>query len=91
MHTLDKLQRAIAAVEKLGYRVRQEWLGGSVGVGGGNGGSGGGGCEIRGQKWLFLDLAQSPAEQLDIVVEVLRRETADRESEQAKRDLRKSA
>ena len=31
MHTLDKLERAIAAVEKLGYRVRQEWLGGSGG------------------------------------------------------------
>jgi len=66
MHTLDMLERAIAAVEKLGYRVRQEWLGGD----------GGGGCEIRGQKWLFLDLAQNPADQLEVVADVLRREAA---------------
>jgi len=66
MHTLDRLERAIAAAEKLGYRVRQEWLGGD----------GGGDCEIRGQKWLFLDLAQNPADQLEVVADVLRREAA---------------
>jgi len=82
MHTLDKLERAIAAVEQLGYRVRQDWLGG----GSGGGGTGGGGCEIRGQKWLFLDLSQSPADQLDVVTEVLRREAADRAA-----GMRKSA
>ena len=91
MHTLDKLQRAISAVDKLGYRVRQEWLGGS-----GNGGSSGGGCEIRGQKWLFLDLAQSPADQLDVVTDVLRREAAASDAQSQNRDgnpnqLRKSA
>ncbi len=70
MHTLDRLDRAIAAVERLGYRVRHEWLGGD----------GGGGCEIRGQKWLFLDLAQSPADRLEVVDELLRREAAHADS-----------
>lgn len=66
MHTVDLLERAIRALERLGYRVRQDWLDGSDG----------GGCEIKGQKWLFLDLAASPVEQLHVVAEVLSRELA---------------
>ena len=61
MHTVDLLEQAIALAGALGYRVRQEWLGGS----------GGGGCEIRGQKWLFVDLAQAPVEQFTQVLGVL--------------------
>ncbi|MGE0608561.1 MAG: hypothetical protein AB7O62_15805 [Pirellulales bacterium] len=61
MHTADLLELAVATVEKLGYLVRWEWLGGS----------GGGGCELRGRKCLFIDLAQDPAEQLACVLEVL--------------------
>jgi hypothetical protein len=92
MHTLDKLERAIAAVEQLGYRVRQEWLGAAAG----GGSIGSGDCEIRGQKWLFLDLSQSPADQLDVVTEVLRREAADRQAQaqiraETPNPLRKSA
>ena len=67
MHTVDLLERALLAVEGLGYRVRQDWLDGQ-----------GGGCEIKGQKWLFLDLASGPAEQLHLVAEVLAREVAER-------------
>jgi len=62
MHTVDLLERAIALAERVGYRVRQEWLGGS----------GGGGCEIRGQKWLFIDLAVGPEEHLAAVLDALR-------------------
>ena len=62
MHTVDLLEQALEAAKSLGYRVRQEWLGGS----------GGGGCEIKGQKWLFLDLALSPADQLAQVADALR-------------------
>ena len=64
MHTADLLDHALRAAEGLGYKIRQEWLGGS----------GGGDCEIQGQKWIFIDLALSPPDQLQLVVEVLRRE-----------------
>jgi hypothetical protein len=61
MHTVDLLEQAIALAGSLGYRVRQEWLGGS----------GGGGCEIRGERWLFVDLALTPVEQFAQVLDVL--------------------
>ena len=64
MHTADLLELAVATVESLGYKSRWEWLGDN----------GGGGCEIRGQKWLFIDLAQDPAMQLATVLEVLAHE-----------------
>lgn len=62
MHTVDLLERALALAARLGYRVRQEWLGGN----------GGGACEIRGQKWLFIDLAVGPEEHLAVVLDALR-------------------
>ena len=58
MHTVELLDEALLLAEQLGFRVRQEWLGGS----------GGGPCEIKGQKWLFLDLATTASEQLEHVV-----------------------
>jgi hypothetical protein len=64
MHTADLLDQALRAAAQLGYGVRQEWLGGS----------GGGGCEIKGRKWIFVDLALSLPDQLDQVLEVLRNE-----------------
>lgn len=66
MHTADLLDHALRAAERLGYKIRQEWLGGS----------GGGDCEIKGQKWLFVDLSLSLPDQLHQVVEALRREPA---------------
>ncbi len=64
MHTVELLGEAIALAERLGYRIRQEWLGGNSG----------GGCELKGRKWLFLDLALGPTDQLDQVLDTLRRE-----------------
>ena len=64
MHTVELLQHALDLAGRLGYRIRQEWLGGS----------GGGGCELAGRKILFLDVALNPAEQLDQVLDALRRE-----------------
>lgn len=64
MHTVEILDQAITAAQLLGVKIRQEWLGGD----------GGGGCEIRGQKWVFLDLTQSPAEHLAQVVDTIRGE-----------------
>lgn len=64
MHTVELLSHSLNLVERLGYRVRQEWLGGS----------GGGGCEFKGRKVLFLDLALAPADQLEQVLQTLRHE-----------------
>ena len=64
MHTVEVLEQALDLVRRLGYEIRHEWLDGS----------GGGGCELRGRKVLFIDLAVGPAEQLDQVIDTLRRE-----------------
>ena len=64
MHTVDLLEQALQAAAQLGYGVRREWLGGS----------GGGSCEIKGQKWIFLDLALSLPDQLEHMAETLRSE-----------------
>ncbi len=61
MHTVELLEHALALAERSGIVVRQDWFGGS----------GAGACEVRGQRWLLVDLALSPAEQLEQVVEAL--------------------
>jgi hypothetical protein len=66
MHTVELLEESLSVVKRLGYRIRHEWLNGT----------GGGGCEIAGQKWFFLDLALGPGDQLEQVLETLRREPA---------------
>jgi hypothetical protein len=64
MHTVELLQQALEAARRLGYEVRQDWLGGN----------GGGHCLVRGRKWLLLDIAQTAEEQLSIVGDALRGE-----------------
>jgi hypothetical protein len=64
MHTVELLQEAVEAARRLGYEVRQDWLGGD----------GGGHCIVRGRKWLLLDVAQTAEERLGIVAEALRGE-----------------
>jgi hypothetical protein len=64
MHTVELLQEALDTARRIGYEVRQDWLGGN----------GGGHCLVRGRKWILLDVAQSADEQLDVVVEALRGE-----------------
>ena len=64
MHTVELLNEAVDTARRLGYEVRQDWLGGN----------GGGHCLVRGRKWLLLDLAQSADEQLNVVAEALRGE-----------------
>ena len=64
MHTVDLLAEALDVANRLGYHVRQEWLGGN----------GGGACELKGRRILFLDLAMGPADQLDQVLGILRHE-----------------
>lgn len=64
MHTVELLEQAVRTARQLGYTVRQEWLGGA----------GGGACEVRGRKFLFLDVTASPVDQLDQVLDALRKE-----------------
>lgn len=66
MHTVDLLDRALAAARSMGFTVREEWLDGQCG----------GACEIRGKRTLFIDLALSPREQLEQVLEALEGEPA---------------
>ncbi len=61
MHTVELLEHALALAERSGIVVRQDWFGGS----------GAGACEVKGRRWLLVDLALSPAEQLEQVVEAL--------------------
>lgn len=61
MDSVQRFEAAAALAKKLGYRVRHECLDGA----------GGGSCEVRGQKWIFIDLTLSPAEQLEQLLEVL--------------------
>jgi hypothetical protein len=65
MHTVELLAEALDLVARLGWQVRQEWLDGN----------GGGLCELRGRKTFFLDLALSPADQLEGVLDALRHDS----------------
>jgi hypothetical protein len=65
MHTVELLNEAVQVARKVGYEVKQDWLGGN----------GGGHCLVRGRKWILLDLAQTVDEQLDVVTEALRGES----------------
>ncbi len=60
MHTVELLELAIEAAERLGYSIRRECLYVA-----------GGACEIAGRKWIFLDLSLSSGEQLELVTEAL--------------------
>jgi hypothetical protein len=61
MHTVELLDEVMHVAREAGYQVRQEWLGGNRG----------GACEIKGQKWIFVDLADTPWEQLQQICRVL--------------------
>ena len=61
MHTVELLEQAMLAAERLGYKIRQDWLAGC----------GGGRCEFAGQQWIFLDLTLSVPERLDQIAEAL--------------------
>lgn len=66
MYSIDLMDEAVALAERLGWRMRQEYLG-EVG---------GGPCEIGGRKWIFVDIALSPPEQFEQILDALRNDPA---------------
>lgn len=63
MHTVELLDEALALAAQLGYKTRWEWLGGAGGI-----------CQVKDQKWIFLDETGTPAEHIELVLEALRAE-----------------
>lgn len=61
MHTIELLEQALDAATEAGWVVRHEWLNGASA----------GACEIKGRRYVFVDLALSPREQLDQVLDAL--------------------
>ena len=61
MHAVELLDEAVAVAIECGFGVRQEWFGGTRA----------GACEIRGHRWIFIDLALNPSEQLEQVLDAL--------------------
>jgi len=59
--TLDQVEAWLETARQLGYRVRYDHFGGT----------GGGVCEFGGQKWVFMDVALSAIEQLEILEEAI--------------------
>ena len=66
MHTVELFERTLITAERLGYTVRQEWLGGV----------GGGACEFGGRRFIFIDLSLTIVEQLEQVAEAIRNDPA---------------
>ncbi len=64
MHTVDLLEHALDLAARLGYTIRQEWLADTSG----------GGCELKGRKLFFLNLDLGPDEQLQRLLDTLRRD-----------------
>ncbi len=61
MRTLELLDYLIELARRLGFEIREEWLGGT----------GGGACEIKGQKILFVDQSLTPSDRVDQVARSL--------------------
>lgn len=61
MHTVELLEQAIAAATRCGFGVREDYFGsGDAGV-----------CEFKGRRWIFLNLALTPRERLEQVLDAL--------------------
>ncbi len=57
MSTVEKFDHLVTEAQQVGYKVRYDYFGGT----------GGGICQFGGAKWLFIDLALSVTERLDLL------------------------
>ncbi len=64
MSTIEQIDQLIEIAHQLGYRVRYDYFGGT----------GGGVCEFSGSKFLFMDLALTSTEQLEVLQKALANE-----------------
>ena len=64
MSTIERIEQLVGIAQQLGYRVRYDYFGGT----------GGGCCQIGGGKWLFIDLALTSSEQLELLQKSLSNE-----------------
>lgn len=62
MGNIEIIREATAVLKSAGYLIRQDWFGGE----------GGGRCKVRGQNQIFLDLAQAPQDQLEVLLAAIR-------------------
>jgi hypothetical protein len=61
IHSVDLLNMAFASAMRLGYRLREVGLDGFAG----------GACQVKGQKWLFVDPVLSVRDRLELILEAL--------------------
>lgn len=61
MNHVHHLDEWLSIAQRLGYQIRYDYFGGT----------GGGVCQFNGKKWLFIDLALSPQDQLELVANAL--------------------
>ena len=64
MSTIEQIDQLIEIAHQLGYRVRYDYFGGT----------GGGVCEFSGSKFLYMDLALTSTEQLEVLQKALSNE-----------------
>ncbi len=64
MSTVERIEQLVGIAQQLGYRVRYDYFGGT----------GGGACQVAGGKWLFIDLALTSGEQLEMLQKLLSHE-----------------
>lgn len=64
MTTIQLVEELLSVAQTLGFEVREDWFSGH----------GGGICIVKGQKQLYVDLAQTVEEQLQSMVQALRSE-----------------
>jgi hypothetical protein len=62
MHTVEVMEEALGLAVRSGFEVRQDWFGGAAA----------GACEVKGRRWIFVDLSLSPREQLEQLLAALR-------------------
>jgi hypothetical protein len=61
VHSVELLEQALAAARRLGIRIREDALEGCTG----------GPCQIKGERWLFVDPSLSTRERLELVLDAL--------------------